>query len=133
VKKQTPKMEAMILEWTRRAPPDGSTHWSSRKLAEHLGVHHMMVARVWQRARLQPQRIERYMMSNDLADGAKLLARLHRLTTFRTVQSVGHGARSFHQIASARCTEFEGIRQLEIASLTMLHFSSLLMELLSRP
>ena len=63
--KRTPKMEAKILAWTRRTPVDGSTHWSTRKLAEHLGVHHMMVARVWQRARLQPQRIERYMMSND--------------------------------------------------------------------
>ena len=58
-------MEARILEWTRRKPRDGSTHWSTRKLAEHLGVHHMMVARVWKRARLQPQRIERYMMSDD--------------------------------------------------------------------
>src|SRR5258707_13914267 len=58
-------MEARILEWTRRAPRDGSTHWSTRKLAAHLGVHHMMVARVWKRARLQPQRIERYMMSDD--------------------------------------------------------------------
>src|SRR6266850_4937720 len=65
VEKRTPKMEARILEWTRRAPRDGSTHWSTRKLAEHLGVHHMMVARVWQRARLQPQRIERYMASDD--------------------------------------------------------------------
>src|SRR5881394_3294999 len=65
VQKRTPKMEARILEWTRRKPHDGSTHWSTRKLAEHLGVHHMMVARVWKRARLQPQRIERYMMSDD--------------------------------------------------------------------
>lgn len=65
VQKRTPKMEARILEWTRRQPRDGSTHWSTRKLAEHLGVHHMMVARVWKRARLQPQRIERYMMSDD--------------------------------------------------------------------
>jgi len=65
VEKRTPRLEARILEWTRRTPPDGSTHWSTRKLAKHLGVHHMMVARVWKRARLQPHRIERYMMSND--------------------------------------------------------------------
>src|SRR5579863_3174144 len=26
----TPKMEAKILEWTRRAPTDGSTHWTTR-------------------------------------------------------------------------------------------------------
>ena len=67
VQKRTPKLEARILEWTRRQPPDGSTHWSSRKLAKQLGVNHMMVARVWARAGLQPHRIERYMASNDPA------------------------------------------------------------------
>src|ERR1700681_3129119 len=50
VEKRTPALEARILEWTRRPAPDGSTHWSSRKLAQHLGISHMMVARVWQRA-----------------------------------------------------------------------------------
>ena len=58
-------MEARILECTRKQPPDGSTQWSCRKLAEHLGISHMMVARVWKRAGLQPHRIERYMMSDD--------------------------------------------------------------------
>ena len=61
----TPKMEARIIAATSRRPVDGSTHWSTRKLAEHLGVSHMLIARVWKRARLQPHRIERYMMSND--------------------------------------------------------------------
>jgi transposase len=59
VEKRTPALEARILEWTRRPVPDG------RKLAQHLGVSHMMVARVWQRAGLKPQRIERYMASDD--------------------------------------------------------------------
>jgi transposase len=65
VEKRTPALEAKILEWTRRPAPDGSTHWSSRKLAQHLGISHMMVARVWQRAGLKPHRIERYMASDD--------------------------------------------------------------------
>ena len=65
VEKRTPRLEAKILEWTRRKPTDGSTHWSTRKLAKQLGVHHMMVARIWKRARLQPHRVEHYMMSND--------------------------------------------------------------------
>jgi len=54
VEKRTPALEARILEWTRRPAPDGSTHWSSRELAQHLGVSHMIVARVWQRAGLKP-------------------------------------------------------------------------------
>src|SRR6202035_154198 len=49
----------------RRAPDDGSTHWSSRKLAQALGINHMMVARVWRRAGLKPHRLERYMASDD--------------------------------------------------------------------
>jgi transposase len=65
VEKRTPALEARILQWTRRPAPDGSTHWSSRKLAQHLGISHMMVARVWQRAGLKPHRIERYMASDD--------------------------------------------------------------------
>src|ERR1700680_2157100 len=65
VEKRPPALEARILEWTRRPAPDGSTHWSSRKLARHLGISHMMVARVWRRAGLKPHRIERYMVSDD--------------------------------------------------------------------
>src|SRR3984957_3728756 len=65
LEKRTPALEARILEWTRRSAPDASTHWSSRKLAHHLGISHMMVARVWQRAGLKPHRIERYMASDD--------------------------------------------------------------------
>jgi transposase len=61
----TPKLEARILNATRRKPPDGSTHWSTRKLARHLDISHMMVARVWAKHRLKPHRIERYMASND--------------------------------------------------------------------
>ena len=61
----TAKMEARILEKTRQAPPDGSTHWSTRKLGRVLGVHHNLVAETWQRAGLQPHRFERYMQSDD--------------------------------------------------------------------
>ena len=61
----TPRMEGRILSWTRRRPPDGSTHWSTRKLAKRLGVHHMMVARTWQKAGLKPHRVERYLTSKD--------------------------------------------------------------------
>jgi transposase len=65
VEKRTSALEARILKWTRRAAPDGSTHWSSRKLAQQLGVSHMMVARAWQRVGLKPYRIERYIASED--------------------------------------------------------------------
>jgi transposase len=63
--KLTPKLRARILNATRRKPRDGSTHWSCRKLADHLGVSKTMVHRVWQEAGLKPHRLERYMASND--------------------------------------------------------------------
>jgi transposase len=61
----TPELEARILEATRRPPAGAVTHWSTRKLAAHLRVSHMMVARVWRKHGLKPHRIERYMASND--------------------------------------------------------------------
>jgi transposase len=64
-RRQTPQMEARILDATRQDPGDGSTHWSTRKLAAQLGISHMRVARVWAKHRLQPHRLDRYMASND--------------------------------------------------------------------
>jgi transposase len=62
----TEKIEARIIDWTlHRKPTDGSTHWSSRKLASALGVNHMRVARVWAKAGLQPHRRRHYMVSDD--------------------------------------------------------------------
>jgi transposase len=62
----TPALEARILDWTvKRKPTDGSTHWSTRKLGAQLGVSHMMIARVWRKHRLCPQRLESYMASDD--------------------------------------------------------------------
>lgn len=61
----TPAVEARILDATRTPPPDGATHWSTRRLAKRLKLPHMTVARVWQKYRIQPHRLERYMASDD--------------------------------------------------------------------
>ena len=61
----TPKMEARVLALTRKPPLDGSTHWSSRKLAKELGISHVTVTKIWARAGLKPHRLARYMASND--------------------------------------------------------------------
>jgi len=61
----TPTLEARILAKTRQRPPDGSTHWSTRKLARVLQINHNHVATAWRRAGLQPHRFERYMQSDD--------------------------------------------------------------------
>jgi transposase len=62
---RTPALEARVLAKTRQKPPDGSTHWTTRKLGKVLGISHMLVARVWRRAGYQPHRFERYMLSDD--------------------------------------------------------------------
>lgn len=64
----TDKLEARVLDYTvMRKPADGSTHWSSRKLAAELGqkISHMTVARIWDKHGLKPHRLEGYMASND--------------------------------------------------------------------
>jgi transposase len=61
----TPQLQAKVLSATRRKPSDGSTHWSCRKLAKHLGISKDVVHRIWRTAGLQPHRLERYMASND--------------------------------------------------------------------
>jgi transposase len=61
----TAKLEARVLAWTQKSPSEGSTHWSTRKLGQALGISHMMVARIWAKHGLKPHRLERYMASND--------------------------------------------------------------------
>ena len=61
------KLEARVLNYTlKRKPADGSTHWSSRKLAAELGdVSFSAVQRIWRKHNVRPHRLERHMVSND--------------------------------------------------------------------
>jgi transposase len=61
----TPAVQARIVRRTLQTPPDGSTHWTCRKLAAALGVSKSTVQRVWRKAQLKPHRLERYMASDD--------------------------------------------------------------------
>ena len=68
----TERLEARIIDWTlHHKPADGSTHWSSRKLAAKLGISYIRVARVWAKAGLQPSRRRHYMASDDPAFESK--------------------------------------------------------------
>src|SRR6476659_10366725 len=64
-KKLTPQLRAKVLERTRQAPGDGSTHWSLRKMAAVMKVSKNLIARIWKEADLKPHRLERYLASND--------------------------------------------------------------------
>jgi len=66
--KVTDQIEARVLaRTTKHKPADGSTHWSSRKLAAELGggISHMTVARIWAKHGIKPHRLEGYLASND--------------------------------------------------------------------
>lgn len=60
------KLEARVLERTlKHKPRDGSTHWSSRKLAAEMKLPFMTVQRIWRKHNVQPHRVQRHMISND--------------------------------------------------------------------
>ncbi len=66
--KVTDRVEARVLaRTTKYLPADGSTHWSSRKLAAELGggLSHMTVARIWAKHGIKPHRLKGYLASND--------------------------------------------------------------------
>ena len=60
----TPELTQRILDATLKTRPlDGSTHWSVRMLAKHLGVSRTITHRVWQKHDVQPHRVERFKIS----------------------------------------------------------------------
>jgi len=63
--KLTPRLRAKILAKTQQAPPDGSTHWSLRKMAAVMGVGKDLIRQVWREADLKPHRLDRYLASDD--------------------------------------------------------------------
>jgi transposase len=58
---------AEILAATLAPPPEalGVTHWSSRLLADELGISHSTVARVWAEHDLKPWQTETFKFSTD--------------------------------------------------------------------
>lgn len=61
------KLQARVLDRTlKHLPRDGSTHWSSRKLAAELGdVSFSAVQRIWRKHGVRPHRLDTHMVSND--------------------------------------------------------------------
>lgn len=59
------EMVDRVLSTTMAQPPAGMTHWSTRTLAEHLGIGHSTVQRIWKQHRLQPHRSRSFKFSRD--------------------------------------------------------------------
>lgn len=56
---------ARIIALTLKGPPAGLTQWSTREMAEHVGVSHTTVHRLWRAHALQPQRVETFKFTKD--------------------------------------------------------------------
>jgi len=57
---------AEIVRVTRHeTPDDGSTHWTTRSLADKFGVGKDAIARIWADHHLQPWRVDTFKVSND--------------------------------------------------------------------
>jgi transposase len=59
--------EVAVVLATLEPPPErlGVTHWSSRLLADQLGISHVWVGKIWKKWGLQPWRRETFKFSTD--------------------------------------------------------------------
>src|SRR5882757_11576414 len=58
------RIEALITATLETAPRD-ATHWSTRSMAEHLGLSQSMVSRVWRAFGLAPHKQDSWKLSKD--------------------------------------------------------------------
>jgi transposase len=64
-RRNSAQIEARILESTRREPTDGSTQWSSHRLAKEVGASQSTVSRVWRKFGIQPPSWPVHLASDD--------------------------------------------------------------------
>jgi transposase len=58
------QINSLITKTLETTPPDG-THWSTRSMAEHLGLSQSMVSRVWRAFGLAPHKQDSWKLSKD--------------------------------------------------------------------
>jgi transposase len=66
-------VEAIVADTLHTRPDDGSTHWSTRTMADRFGVGKDTVARIWKARNLRPWLVETFKLSNDPDFEAKLV------------------------------------------------------------
>src|SRR4030088_1231654 len=68
-----PRVVATVLSVTLGRPPRGETHWSSRAVAEKVGVSPSTVLRIWCDHGVQPHRTRTFKYSTDPELSAKVV------------------------------------------------------------
>jgi len=61
----TPEIESRIVNTTLHEKPTAATHWSTRRLATHLGLSATTIRRVWQRNGIKPHLQHTFKVSRD--------------------------------------------------------------------
>jgi transposase len=56
---------AVMKATLEESPPDGSTHWSTRTMADRFGIGKDTVQRIWKDHEVKPWRVETFKLSND--------------------------------------------------------------------
>ena len=56
---------AVVRVTLEEQPDDGSTHWTTRTVAERLGIGKDTVARIWKRHNLKPWKVDTFKVSTD--------------------------------------------------------------------
>ena len=54
-----------VVQTTLHGKPAAATHWSTRTLAEQMGVSKMTIQRIWKANGLQPHRVKTFKLSRD--------------------------------------------------------------------
>lgn len=54
-----------VVALTLEPPPDGTTHWSARRMAARTGISITTIQRIWAEAHLKPHRTETFKWSTD--------------------------------------------------------------------
>ena len=59
------QVEEVIVRTLETKPPDGGTHWSTRKMAAVTGLNQTAISKIWRTFGLQPHRVEQWKLSKD--------------------------------------------------------------------
>ena len=63
----------VVHDTLHESPDDGSTHWTTRLMAERFGIGKDTVARIWRDHNLKPWKVETFKVSGDPAFEEKLV------------------------------------------------------------
>jgi len=72
---------ATLISKTTQTIPANATQWSTRTMAQEMGVSKASVSRIWRANGLKPHRVESFKVSNDPLFADKLEASLASIST----------------------------------------------------